>query len=269
MNTQDTIEFWIQAAKRYPLLKPDQVLEISYQIHALERENPRRTKLIQKLVNHNLRLVVSFVRNFMRTSHNKWGSVETVDYLQQGAIGLMRAAEKFDPQRGYSFSTYANHWIRSSISRYNMKTLTPVHVSESTSRQIMFYRRNGYMKAKANQRRMTDAETSIIVQRAVLAYKYCSLDNALDSGDTLVGMIPDTRESFDMTAFGEELDQAFAEAGVSLLGKEIVISSTIYDEGLREISERLGISIHKAKKEKSLAMRQLKAHPEAFGVGTL
>lgn len=269
MNTQDTIEFWIQAAKRYPLLRPDEVLLISQRIQSLEEGSAPRTKLVQKLVNHNLRLVVSFVRSFMQTSHNKWGSPETADYLQQGAMGLMRAAEKFDPQRGYSFSTYANHWIRSSVSRYNMKTLTPVYVSESTSRQIVFYKRNGYMKAKSNQRKMTEGEVSKVVRRAALAYACMSLDKPLESGDTIAGMIPDERETLDMIAFGEHLDKAFAEAGVSLLGKEIVISSTIYEEGLRDIAERLGISIHKVKKEKSVAVKQMKAHPMAFGVGTL
>lgn len=269
MNTQDTVEFWIQAARRYPVLSKESMLQISQQIHALPEEDPRRAKLIQKLVNHNLRLVISFVRIFMRTSHNKWGSPETADYLQQGAIGLMRAAEKYDPQRGYNFSTYAGHWIRSSVSRYNMRTLTPVSISESTSRQIMFYKRNGYMKAKSNQRNMTQAETDSVIQRAALAYGCLSLDKPLESGATMACNISDDREGFDLVEFGARMDQAFERAGVSALGKEIVISSTIYDEGMREISERLGLSIHKVKKEKSIAVRQIKAHRNAFDLGIL
>ena len=127
-----TISKWLDNAGRYPLLATDAVLEIAKCIQELPEGDPTRTRLINKLVKHNLRLVTRFVKSFMKTSHQKWGSPETVDYLQVGAMGLMRAAEKYDPRKGYAFSTYANHWIRSAVSRYNMKTLTPVHVSEST-----------------------------------------------------------------------------------------------------------------------------------------
>ena len=83
----------------------------------------------RQLVEANMRLVVNVARNY----HNALIPFE--DLVQEGAIGLMTAAERFDPARGYRFSTYATHWIRQAISRAidnkSKAIRIPAHVSES------------------------------------------------------------------------------------------------------------------------------------------
>ena len=93
----------------------------------------------QVLIRHNMRLV----REIARGSVHAAGELEFEDLVQEGSIGLNRAAEKFDPERGFKFSTYATWWIRQSISRAIDDTSStiriPVHVREQL-RAIMRYR---------------------------------------------------------------------------------------------------------------------------------
>ncbi len=102
-----------------------------------ERELARRSRdgdqeARNRLVEANMRLVVNVVRNYHTTL------IPFEDLVQEGAIGLMTAAERFDPERGFRFSTYATHWIRQSISRAldnKAKAIrVPAHISESLRR---------------------------------------------------------------------------------------------------------------------------------------
>ncbi len=107
---------------RYPLLSAAQEMQLAKRIAEGDREAQ------QRLVEANLRLVVSIAKRY-----NNQG-IYLLDLVQEGNLGLIRAVQKFDPARGFRFSTYATWWIRQAISRAageHTRTIhIPVHVVE-------------------------------------------------------------------------------------------------------------------------------------------
>jgi RNA polymerase primary sigma factor len=107
---------------RYPLLTAEQEMKIARRVAEGDIEAQRQ------LVEANLRLVVSIAKRY-----NNQG-IFLLDLVQEGNLGLIRAAQKFDPGRGFRFSTYATWWIRQAISRAvaeHTRTIhIPVHVVE-------------------------------------------------------------------------------------------------------------------------------------------
>lgn len=87
------------------------------------------TRSKQRLIESNMRLVI----NIAKTYRNR--SIPLEDLIQEGAIGLMQAAERFDPEKGFRFSTYATHWIKQAIGRAidnkSKAIRLPAHVSQS------------------------------------------------------------------------------------------------------------------------------------------
>ncbi|MGC8666919.1 MAG: sigma-70 family RNA polymerase sigma factor [Chthonomonadales bacterium] len=117
---------YIGRLTREPLLTAAEELELAHRVREGDTEAKRR------LVEANMRLVVSIARNY------HCPLLPFDDLVQEGAIGLMTACERFDPTRGFRFSTYASHWIRQAISRAidnkSRSIRVPAHVSEAVRR---------------------------------------------------------------------------------------------------------------------------------------
>jgi RNA polymerase primary sigma factor len=105
-HTSDALAQFLDGIGRYRLLRPAEELELSRRIERGDLEAKER------LINSNLRLVVSIARQ-MQGNHD----LALLDLIQEGVIGLVRAAEKFDYRKGLRFSTYATLWIRQAIQR--------------------------------------------------------------------------------------------------------------------------------------------------------
>jgi RNA polymerase primary sigma factor len=119
---ENMIRQYLAEIGRFPLLTADQEMQIARRVASGDMEAQ------QRLVEANLRLVVSIAKRY--NNHN----VSLLDLIQEGNLGLIRAAQKFDPVRGFRFSTYATWWIRQAISRAlaeHTRTIhIPVHVVE-------------------------------------------------------------------------------------------------------------------------------------------
>jgi RNA polymerase primary sigma factor len=105
-NTSDALAQFLDGIGRHRLLRPPEELELARRIERGDLEAKDR------LINSNLRLVVSIARQ-MQGNHD----LCLLDLIQEGVIGLVRAAEKFDYRKGLRFSTYATLWIRQAIQR--------------------------------------------------------------------------------------------------------------------------------------------------------
>jgi RNA polymerase primary sigma factor len=101
----DTLQLFLRGVGRVPLLTAVQEVELAKRI---ERGDDRAK---QELVEANLRLVVSIAKRYRHQG------LPFLDLIQEGVIGLVRAAEKFDHRKGFKFSTYATWWIRQAVSR--------------------------------------------------------------------------------------------------------------------------------------------------------
>jgi RNA polymerase primary sigma factor len=121
-EVDNAIRQYLAEIGRYPLLTAEQEMQLACRIVKGDAEAQ------QRLVEANLRLVVSIAKRY-----NNHG-VSLLDLIQEGNLGLIRAAQKFDPLRGFRFSTYATWWIRQAISRAiaeHTRTIhIPVHVVE-------------------------------------------------------------------------------------------------------------------------------------------
>ncbi len=123
--SDDTVGMFLREMARYPLLTQAEEIELA---RLIAKGGAPGEKAKRKLVRANLRLVVSIAKKYLNRG------VPFLDLIQEGAMGLMRAAEKFDYERGYKFSTYAYWWIRQGITRaiasQSRTVRLPVHMVE-------------------------------------------------------------------------------------------------------------------------------------------
>jgi RNA polymerase primary sigma factor len=124
--TTDSLQLFLNEAGRFPLLTAGQEVELAKRIE----QGDKQAKDV--LINSNLRLVVSIAKRYQ--GHG----LTLLDLIQEGIIGLIRAAEKFDWRKGFKFSTYATWWIRQAVQRgvaNKARTIRiPVHIVEREQR---------------------------------------------------------------------------------------------------------------------------------------
>ena len=229
-RSSDPVSWYLATIGRIPLLTPAEEIELGNQVQAMMEltEDGSKTfddsalttqqrRLIrigrrakERMMKANLRLVVSVAKKYQGKG------LELLDLIQEGSLGLERAVEKFDPTRGYKFSTYAYWWIRQSMTRAiacQSRTIRlPVHLSErlTTIRKVSLDLAH---KLGAMPSRVEIAE---------------AMDIPLDELDSLLRQAL-TTSSLDAPVNGEE--------GRSFLGDLIADSSL--DEPLDIVEQRI------------------------------
>lgn len=150
--SDDSVKMYLREIGRVPLLNAKQEIELARAVQKGDIKSKR------KLVRHNLRLVVSIAKKYINRG------LPFLDLIQEGNLGLIRAAEKFDPERGYKFSTYATWWVRQGITRsLSDKSRTirvPVHMVETINKFKKVARKLG----QELNRRPTEIELAEVME---------------------------------------------------------------------------------------------------------
>src|SRR5579884_2680760 len=260
--TTDSLQLFLNEAGRYKLLTAAEEVELAKRIERGDKEAK------DLLINSNLRLVVSIAKRYQ--GHG----LSLLDLIQEGIIGLIRAAEKFDWRKGFKFSTYATWWIRQAVQRgvaNKSRTIRiPVHIVE---REQKISRAERELVAKL-ERAPTDEE---VAKRAKLPLKQVrevrAAARAVASLDKPVGE-EDSASYGDLFASGEaqpdeqvevELtERALHRAIADLPQREQEILRLRYGlngdqdpKSLEEIGRILGITRERVRQLESEALRRL------------
>jgi RNA polymerase primary sigma factor len=266
-GSEDAFQSYLQDIRRCSRLTHAEEIDLAQQAAAGDEQ--ARCKLIES----NLRLVIAIARRYMSTG------VPLVDLIQEGNLGLMRAAEKFDYQRGYHFGTYATWWIRQAVSRAAHEQSRLIHLPEYVAARLCKIRR---IAAQLSQESGLDplpeqiAEVSHIsldevIQLLSLIEQPVSLDAPVDDEDcfSLIDTLEDSAasalaETVSQHLLNEELHQALA----LLTPRERLIITLRYgiDERrsrtLLEVGNELGISRERVRQLEARALKKMRSQIE-------
>ena len=289
IDTNDLIELYFKEAASIPLLSKDEEKDLSKRIERgrlarkeMARGNvpdDRRAELHQMiedewnaldhLITANSRLVISVAKKYMGRG------VPFLDLIQEGNIGLMRAAKKFDYLRGYKFSTYATWWIRQAVTRaiadQGRTIRVPVHMGDKISK--MFRMQNDLKQSLERDpsiEELADAldEAPEKVQYMMkVARRPLSLEMpTTKEGDAVLGDFVEDLETPlpDDTATKHLLKEHLEEVMEALPSREVRILRLRYgvpdgkSHTLQEVGEKVGVSRERVRQIEAQALRRLR-----------
>jgi RNA polymerase primary sigma factor len=270
-TTTDALQLFLREAGRHALLTAPQEVELAKKI---ERGDMLAKQL---MIQSNLRLVVSIAKNYRNQG------LPFLDLIQEGTLGLVRAAEKFDYRKGFKFSTYATWWIRQAIARAladKARTIRiPVHVVEKLQKMNRAERTLWTQLGREPTLEEIADEASLPLQQALevraAARASTSLDQPVGEADDAVfgdfvageGLLPEEQVELSLRS------QALKEALEALTERErqvVVLRYGLTDaepKTLEEIGRRLGLTRERVRQIELDSLKRLAGLRELESVG--
>jgi RNA polymerase nonessential primary-like sigma factor len=152
---EDVTQLYLNEIGAKPLLTPEQELATA----RLVRSGDFSAR--QKMIEHNLRLVVNIAKHYLNRG------IPLLDLIEEGNLGLIHALEKFDPERGFRFSTYATWWIRQSIERGIMNQARTIRLPVHVVKEINMVLRAMRHLESADRRESTVERVALLLDRPV------------------------------------------------------------------------------------------------------
>jgi len=197
----DATSLYLKEIGRSPLLSADE--EVFFSIKLQQGDEDARHLMIES----NLRLVVKIARCYLNRG------LDFLDLIEEGNFGLMRAVEKFDPHRGFRFSTYATWWIRQTIERALMNQTRTIRLPVHVVKELNIYRRVSRKLAQKLDHTPTFQEIAHEVDKPAdtvnrvleLNDSVCSLDIPVgDNEKSFVDTIPDRKSNSPERVTGDD-----------------------------------------------------------------
>ena len=154
-NTSNSMKMYLKEIEEYPMLSAKEEVELAKAIIDSSEEAK------EKFINANYRLVVSIAKRYRKES------VDMLDLIQAGNIGLIKAVEKYDYKKGFKFSTYATWWIKQSITRYIDDCENTIRIPVHLHQRINFVKRKKQELANVLQREPSMEELAEVCELEV------------------------------------------------------------------------------------------------------
>lgn len=172
----DATQMYLSEIGFSPLLTPEE--EVYYARRALQGDEEGRKRMIES----NLRLVVKIARRYINRG------LALLDLIEEGNLGLIRAVEKFDPERGFRFSTYATWWIRQTIERAIMNQTRTIRLPIHVVKELNVYLRAARELTQVLDHDPTPEEIAELVDKPIDEVKrMLGLNERITSVDTPIG----------------------------------------------------------------------------------
>ena len=259
----DAIKLYLKDIKDIPLLTPEEELSIARRIQKGD------AKARRDMIRCNLRLVINIAKRYSRFG------VPLLDLIEEGNLGLMKAVVKFDPKRGYRFSTYAAWWIRQHITRAiaNQGKLVriPVYMIETIARWKKVSEQLTHKLGRKPKLREIGQEMDLPVRKVKEISELMSKTSSLDTpiSDEGEGEFIDLLEDTHSRSATEQLSQVLQQESVTkLLGRmnererKIIQMRYGLNDGvphtLKEIAGQMGVTRERVRQIESVALRKLR-----------
>ncbi len=267
---EDDVRLYLQEIRQYPLLTPQEELELAKGCARGEEA------AIAKMVNSNLRLVVSVAREYAGRG------VPLLDLIQEGSIGLLAAAKKFDHTLQFRFSTYATKWIRRGVTQclvhHGNMIRVPAHTLERLRRVRTVYtelKQQGMEPTAERIAQITGYEPEKVVKYLTVDPEVCSLDAPMgEDEEGSLGMLvedlqaPKPQEELIRKELRRTLD-ALLSSLTDRQQQVLRLHFGMEDEtgySLEEISKMLGISKERVRQIEQQAIKRLQSLGAELGL---
>lgn len=268
---RDNLQSYLREVSKFPLLEPEEETELARRVR-----DHGDTEAAFRIISSHLRLVVRIAMDFQR----RWMQ-NVLDLIQEGNVGLIRAVNKFDPDKGIKFSYYASFWIKAYILKFIMDNWRMVKIGTTQAQRKLFYNLNRERQKLILQG--FDPDAALLSERlGVTQDQVVEMQQRLDAGDVSLDLpVSDdsgsaSRMDF-LPALGPGVEDNIADSEVSRLVREsihelipslsekevyILEHRLLTDEPatLREIGERYNVTRERIRQLEARLLEKLKEH---------
>ena len=265
----DSVRLYLREIGKIPLLKADEELALAKRVVAGDKEAK------DQMAEANMRLVVSIAKRYVGRG------LDLLDLIQEGNTGLLRAVEKFDPDKGFKFSTYATWWIRQAITRAiadQARTIRiPVHMVETINKLLRTQRRltQELNREPTNEEIAKEMEIDVEKVEHIMKIKQdiSSLDASVrdDEEDSVLGDFIEDEDTVspEESATGQLLKEHVKDMLGALTEREQKILKLRFglEDGkshtLEEVGQEFNVTRERIRQIEAKALDKLRKHKDA------